>query len=72
MKIKMNTKSYQLPYQLMHIAQQIEEAQDILRYEFDWDDEGAFPADIMTFENAKIMVDMEKLRGLVMKYCTTS
>lgn len=49
---EINSKSYQVPSRLMHIAEQIEEAQDILKYEFDWDGEGACPTDITTFENA--------------------
>ena len=54
-------KIFQLPSRLKHIAQQIEEAKELLNYADDWDDEGAVAMDGPAFEKAA---------GFVIDYAT--
>lgn len=51
-----NEKSVEIPIDLKHIADQIEEAKEVLDYEFDWDDNGAIPTDADTFGKAAFFV----------------
>lgn len=59
--VKVNNLTFQLPPILKHIAQQIEEAKEILNYTDNWDDEGAIATDFKTFEQAaSFVVDYAK------------
>lgn len=55
-KLNVNNLTFQLPPILKHIAQQIEEAKEILNYTDNWDDEGAEATDYNTFEQAASFV----------------
>ena len=56
--VKVNDLTFQLPPILKHIAQQIEEAKEILNYTDNWDDEGAEATDSSTYEQAtRFIVD---------------
>lgn len=54
--LDINNKEYRIPYALMHIADQVEESKEILKYNFNWDDEGSLPTDEFTFSNAATFV----------------
>lgn len=54
--ILINDKLIEIPVALKHIAEQIEEAKEILKYGFDWDEEGAIPTDAKTFGKAASFV----------------
>lgn len=54
--VHVNDKIFQLPSRLKHIAQQIEEAKELLNYADDWDDEGAVAMDGPAFEKAACFV----------------
>ncbi len=45
-------KTYRIPNRLRHIAEQIEDAIEILSYQDNWDDEGALATNSYTFEQA--------------------
>jgi len=53
---QINDDTIELPNELKLIAEQIEEAKDILQYSFDWDEEGAIAADSETFGKATSFV----------------
>ena len=50
--ITINNLEWQLPVLLKALADQIEDAKEILDCEFDWDDDQGMPTDIETFQNA--------------------
>jgi len=50
--IDVGEKSFTLPKALNLVAEQIEEAKEILDYPLDWDEEGALPTDKETFVEA--------------------
>ncbi|MBK5214509.1 MAG: hypothetical protein JJE55_12710 [Flavobacteriaceae bacterium] len=54
--IKINNETLFIPIELKDIIGQIEEAKEILQYDFDWDDEGALATDEHTFGKAASFV----------------
>lgn len=51
-RLEVRNKQYTLPKALKAIADQVEEAKEILDYSFDWNEEGALPTDEETFAKA--------------------
>lgn len=54
--VQINDDSIKLPKELESIVNQIEEAKEILDYNFNWDEQAAMPTNVKTFEQAAAFI----------------